>query len=222
MIKVYFAEIGLLEELEVFEAWFASMHPIRKEKILRCKQELDKKRSLLAGILLKMALEREGFVYESLLFEVEAHGRPVLKNVDNLHFSLSHAGDYALCCISDLPVGADIEVMGKSIFEEGKADRMHVMAKKVCSEAEYSEFLEVDVQEKLELFLKYWTRKECYSKAMGEGLRMEFSKIDTILMEDSFWSDWLTKDCFASVYSTQETSIGIELLKIESITDGLK
>jgi len=212
MIKVYFANIELLEEKECFSYWLDVMHPMRKEKVLRCKQEIDKKRSLLAGVLLKIALEKEGFNYEALEFALEPHGRPVIKNVENLYFSLSHAGNYALCCISDKPVGADIESKEKSIFKEEKAERMHIMAKKVLSENEYEKFLTCDVLQKACLFLKYWTRKESYSKALGEGLRMEFSNIDTESMEDMFWSDWLEEACFASIYTSQKNCIRIEFI----------
>ena len=214
MIKVYFANIELLEKKEGFSYWFDAMHPMRKEKVLRCKQEIDKNRSLLAGVLLKIALEKEGLDYETLEFALEEHGRPVLKNIENLYFSLSHAGNYALCCISNQPVGADMESKEKAIFKEEKAERMHTMAKKVLSENEYEEFLRCDETQKACLFLQYWTRKESYSKAFGEGLRMDFSSIDTESMIDVFWSDWLEKDCFASIYTSQEAGREIEFHRI--------
>ncbi len=215
MVKVYFANIELINEPEIFSSWFECMNRIRKEKILRYKQEVDKKRSLLAGILLKLALEREGFCYEKLEFDLEAHGRPIIKHADNIYFSLSHAGSYALCCISDHQVGADMEGTEKAIFKEEKAERMSVMAKKILSEIEYERFQKCDVKEKVSLFLKYWTCKESYSKAIGEGLRMEFSKIDTVLMEEAFWSDWLEEDCFVSIYTEQEREI--EFVKITDL-----
>lgn len=209
MIKVYFASTKLLEEPEMFEYWFEKMNAMRKSKILQCRQEQDKKRSLLAGILLRHALEQEGLNYDTLEFEIREHGKPALKSVEGIEFSISHAGNYALCCISDQGVGADIEVMEKSIFQNENPDKLCRMAKKILSETEYTVFSNSDSKKKKSIFLKYWTRKESYSKALGKGLNMDFSKIDTEGFQDSFWSDWIYEDCFASVYTQKETCVGM-------------
>ena len=214
MIKVYVANIELLNEEELFSKWFACMHPMRQEKVLRCKQELDKKRSLLTGILLKTALETEGYVYENLDFSVEEHGKPVIKNLENIHFSLSHAGDYALCCISNQPVGADVESMSKAVFQEEKAERIQLMAKKVLSKAEYECFQKCETSQKVQLFLKYWTRKESYSKVFGEGLRMNFADIDTEHRNAFYWSEWLDEEHFVSICTAEEKCLDVELHKV--------
>ena len=214
MIKVYFANIELLDEPELFSEGLECMHPMRQKKVLQCKQEIDKKRSLLAGILLKIALEAEGYVYEKLDFAIEEHGKPVIKNEDNLYFSLSHAGVYALCCISNQPVGVDLEVCAKSIFMAEKRDRLHAVARKMLSRAEYERFEQADTRQQVQLFLKYWTCKESYSKALGEGLRMKFSDIDTEQMGEVFWSEWLEEDVFLSVYAQPGSESKKELYKI--------
>lgn len=217
MVKVYFADIELLKEPEVFAFWFEKMNKIRQNKILKCKQEQDKKRSLLAGILLMFALEQEGLSYEALEFETNEHGKPILKSVEGIEFSLSHAGNYALCCISDEAIGADIEVLEKRIFQEEKEDDLNRMAAKILSESEYELFAGSDFEKKRRLFLKYWTRKESYSKALGMGLGMDFSKIDTESFKDSFWSDWIYEDCFVSVYTRKENCIDITFRMISNL-----
>ena len=151
------------------------------------------------------------------MFEVEEHGRTVLKNVENVCFSLSHAGDYALCCISDCMIGADMECSSKLIFQEAKSKNLQMMAQKVFSTSEYERFEKSDEQTRVQLFLKYWTRKESYSKAFGEGLRMDFSKIDTEEMQDLFWSDWLEEDCFVSIYMGESSSKEIAFYKISNL-----
>ena len=217
MIKVYFANVELLNESERFAKGLEVVHPVRQKKVLRCKQEMDKKRSLLAGLLLKLALEEEGFVYETLDFALEVHGKPVIKNAENVFFSLSHTGKYACCCISDQPIGVDIEGKEKSFFKEEKVERLYAMAKKTLSEKEYEKFWDCDDAMKVQLFLKYWTRKESYSKSLGEGIRMDFSNIDTESMENAFWSDWLEEDCFVSIYSAQGNCTGVKIQKISEL-----
>lgn len=214
MIKVYFANTELLHESEVFAKCFEVVHPMRQKKVLRHKLLQDRRRSLLAGLLLKLALEREGLCYEQLDFEIEIYGKPVLKNVKDLHFSLSHAGDLALCCISDQIVGVDVEGISKSIFKTENIERMQVVGKKMFSEVECAKFEQGDEEQKIQMFLNYWTRKESYSKALGEGLRMKFSDIDTENMGNVFWSDWLEKDYFISIYSMQNECTDIEFHQI--------
>lgn len=214
MIKVYYANIELLRDEGECKIWFKKMQPLRKEKILRCKQEQDKKRSLLAGILLKHALEQEGLCYENLVFEVQKHGKMVLKSPGGYEFSLSHAGNYALCCISSRIVGADIETKERLLFKENAKGRLDAMAKKVLCPGEYEFFLKAKAEEKAELFLKYWCRKESYSKALGTGLQMDFSKIDTEEMDFCFWSDWLDENCFFSIYAEDELT-DIEIYHIK-------
>ena len=216
MIKIYYANIELLEEQEQCEIWFEKLHHLRKEKIMRCKQTQDQKRSLLAGILLKIALEQEGFLYEDVVFEVQKYGKTVLKSVDGYTFSISHAGEFVLCCISSQLVGADIEVREKAVFKEQAKARLGQMAKKVLSPMEYELFSQAGDEEKISLFLKYWTRKESYSKALGYGLQMDFSKIHTEEMEHFFWSDWLEKDCFVSVYAENDLT-DIKVLRLQEL-----
>ena len=215
MIKVYFANTALLENAEQFEKWLCQMHPARKEKIEKCRQVQDKVRSLLAGVLLRYALEQEGLTYENLEFGIAEHGKPVLKSAPDIHFSISHAGNYALCCISDQIVGADIEVMEKRIFE--KEEQLCKVAQKVLSETENKLFFNSNFEKKKQLFLKFWTRKESYSKTVGKGLGMDFSKIDTECCEGTFWSEWLETDCFVSVYTQKESCVGITMQQLMSL-----
>ena len=53
-------------------------------------------------------------------------------------------------------------------------------------------------EEKDELFLQFWTRKECYSKADGRGLGIGLNQIKTDW--DGFYSKWLDDETFLSMY----------------------
>ena len=200
MLKYYCANIGLLEDEAVFEKWFEKMNMQRKEKILRCKKDADKKRSLMAGILLKYALEKEGLCYETLEFSNTSDGKPVLVSDPEIHFSISHSNEYVGCLIGDSEIGLDIEYKYKSLFAEGKEYRLEHMAKKSLAPTEWERFSECTKQEKERLYLEYWTKKESYSKAIGKGLRMDFSQIDTETNPKEYWSVWTTDDYCVSIY----------------------
>lgn len=200
-----------------FEYRFWQMHPGRQEKIRKCRQKEDQKRSLLAGVLLRHALLEEGIDYTNAVFGENAYGRPVIENTDGIYFSLSHAGACAVCAISDSPIGVDIESADKVLFQNGQEKRLSVLAKKAFSENEYKVFASADESGRNELFLRYWTQKESCSKACGKGMAMDFSKIDTIVMEEKFRSEWLNTDVFMSIYSSAMERENVMLHEITEI-----
>ena len=212
MLKLYYANIGLLEDEQVFQHVLEKVSIQRRKKVLRCMQEKDKRRSLLAGYLLRIALEREGLVYEGLSFSQAEKGKPVILELPQLFFSLTHAGVYAACVISNQPVGVDIETKDKSLFYDEKTSQLVSVAKKVLTQEEWQRFERADNQTKMELFLRFWTRKESYSKADGRGLGLELNQIDTD--KDTFYSKWLDENALLSVYTEKGT---VAELQIEEI-----
>lgn len=215
MLKCYFAEIALVEDPQVFELWMQKVNIQRREKVLRCKNEKDRQRSLMAGILLRYALENEGISYENAVFSKTKEGKPFLES-NELYFSLSHAGDYAVCVISDdTPVGIDIECLDRSVFQDEKKHRLHFLAKKCLSQSEWGRF-ELS-EENPKLFLEYWTKKEAYSKAVGKGLGMEFSGIDTERYKEQYWTLWKKDKYCISIY--QNTNSYADLVMEELFGD---
>lgn len=196
MLKLYYANIEQLHDENLFLALFEKVNTQRREKILRCKNENDKHRSLLAGYLLRIATECEGMKYEDMLFSMEEAGKPFIQNVPFIHYSLSHAGSYAVCLISDRSVGVDIETKTKKVFEH--EEQMENIAKKILSEKENETFVNCMNTKKAELFLQFWTRKESYSKADGRGLGIGLNQVNT--ESDRFFSKWLDTDTYLSIY----------------------
>ncbi len=181
MLKLYYGHIRLVKDQQVFDKWLEKMNNERREKVLRCKNEVDKQRSLLAGILLNFGVENDRF--EKQIF-----------------YSISHSGNYVICVLSDRRVGVDIENKFRSIFSEAKEERLNKIAKKCLTMAEEIQYLSSDEEEKVDLLLRFWTRKESYSKAIGKGLALDFSTIDTKKMDALFWSGWLEEGYFCSLY----------------------
>jgi len=213
MLKLYYANIDLIQEESVFCELLEKVNIQRREKVLRCKHEKDKLRSLLAGYLLRTALEREGFVYDELEFLIDTNGKPALKSVPEVFFSLSHAGEYAVCLISDRNVGMDVETKTKPLFKEGKKDKIVAIAEKILSNQEWEQFTNAANEEATELFLQLWTRKECYSKADGKGLKIELNAIET--NTDRFFSKWLDENSCLSIYVEDGNFLD---LQIEEVT----
>lgn len=123
------------------------------ERINRLSEE-DKKRTLTGRILLCELILR---LYGKTDFDVKAgkNGKPEL---DFCHFNISHSGKYAVCAVSDVPVGIDIEKM----TDFKRRERYMLFSKE---ESDY-----VNEAESTERFYTLWTMKEAYIKAVGGTL----------------------------------------------------
>lgn len=95
------------------------------------------------------------------------HGRPALAGDTTLAFSLSHAGDAALCAVSGgAPVGADIEERDP----RRSGDRLDGLIGQLHpgERAAIAALPEEELRERA--FMSCWVRKEAYLKGIGTGL----------------------------------------------------
>ena len=95
-----------------------------------------------------------------------AHGKPELSGGTGVHFNLSHAGDYAAAVFDDGAVGIDVEQVRRV--------NVNVMRRQFTAEENAYLLSEPDA------FLRLWTRKESYCKAVGEGLHLPLSSFDVL------------------------------------------
>lgn len=196
MIKLYLADIGQLDTSQKFDSYLCKVNAQRRMKVLRCKNEDDQKRSLLAGVLLKYAIEQEGYCYEGVEFGISEEGKPYLVSIPRLFFSLSHSGKYAICAIADCNIGVDVECAQRFLLRND--DKLDSVARKILSSEEFIFFESASTEERKEIFLKNWTRKEAVSKAVGKGLAMDFAKICE--PDEKFFSFWLEEEHYISLY----------------------
>ena len=141
------------------------------------RREDDKKRSVCGCLLAFRALgEFLGCDEKNVTFSYDENGRPVSENA---FLSISHAGDFAVCAVSDKPVGIDAEVLRRI---KPRA------ALRVCTENELRYIFgenadrdnlpdEADEETSLR-FLEIWTKKEAYGKMLGCGILYEMDKTD--------------------------------------------
>lgn len=213
MLKLYYANTDLIANEDVFHNLLNKMNKQRSRKVLRCKNEEDKLCSLLAGVLLRYALEEQGFVYEKLEFSVTQEGKPTLDSHPEMFFSLSHSGKRAVCLLSDKPIGVDVENKHRRLLEVGREACLMRVVGRSFNVQEHIEYMSASEEERRELFLKYWTRKEAVSKAEGKGLALDFSKIEE--PEEKFISFWLDEDYYVSIYQEEKLEPGEELIMEE-------
>ncbi len=89
------------------------------------------------------------------------------------HISITDTKNYWACALSDYPVGLDMEESGR-VIKPDIARRFHK------DEQEYLAALSEGSREWTAEFLSVWTRKEAYSKLLGKGLRLGFSRFSVL------------------------------------------
>ncbi|MBE6718409.1 MAG: hypothetical protein E7574_04045 [Ruminococcaceae bacterium] len=107
---VYITNITPLLKPDVYKYYYDKTDINRQQKADKLILPIDKARSIGLGALLRFAIEDStDYKYENLSFKTMENGKPYIEG-NPFYFSLSHSGDYAVCAISDTPVGIDIEL----------------------------------------------------------------------------------------------------------------
>ena len=113
-------------------------------------------------------------------FEYQPRGKPLLgaKFADQgLLFNLSHSQDLALLGVSyQHQIGVDLEYVRTMSDLEG-------LAKRFFSAREYEYLRLFSHEEQQQIFFRYWTCKEAYLKATGDGL-MQLEEIEISLTQN--------------------------------------
>ena len=131
----------------------------RREQALRYKNEQGQRLCVSAYLLLKHALKEQEGITENPIFEFGPHGKPSIVGHPELHFSLSHCREAAVCVLSRSPIGIDVESLGR--YREA-------VARYVMSNSEMQRIKQAANPE-LE-FVRLWTMKESLLKLTGKGI----------------------------------------------------
>lgn len=140
-----------------------------------------------------------------LRFDYTTKGKPLLATnagSATLSFNLSHSGAFVLYAITlNRNIGIDIEHLSHEVS-------FMQIAQRFFSQGEISLLEGTDKNNMHELFFRYWTRKEAFLKAMGEGISFPMEKVDVSLINGTDLSPvtlvgderesarWYVKDLF--------------------------
>ena len=176
MVYTYYIDVTQLENEVLFHDKLNLLSPFRQQKIALLKHEKDKNRSLGAGIALDHALETYGLREKSVEYEFGEWGKPSLKYHPNIHFSLSHSGNYAICSIGDKPMGNDIELI--------KQGRLKVADRFFAKEELDWMYAVEDEEEITQRMFRIWTMKESFLKATGMGISLPLHDFAVVMDEE--------------------------------------
>jgi 4'-phosphopantetheinyl transferase len=127
------------------------------------------------GLLRKLLADYTKIESDRITFEYSKNGKPYLSekfSKEKIRFNLSQSNNYALLAFScEREIGVDIE----QIYEFADMDKI---AGQVFSTKEIAVLRSFPESKKKDVFFIFWTRKESYVKAIGEGLSSALDTID--------------------------------------------
>ncbi len=130
------------------------------------------------GILRSILSRYLGVDPRAVRFHYQSHGKPVLGpgfEGSGIQFNVSHSEDLAIYAVSRCRVGVDVERV------RPMPDALSV-AQSVFSAREIATLLGLPDDHERELaFLRCWTRKEAFVKALGQGLTVPLDCFDVAL-----------------------------------------
>ena len=177
MNRVYIIDINNLKKSYSYEEIYNKVSSYRKNKTDKLMFEKDKWLSLGVEYLLMQALNDLEIDYSKIDIDLAENKKPILKNIENVFFNLSHSKDMAMCAISSKEIGCDIQV---------KLDNSLEIADRFFNKEEVDLIGQKEtLEEKKDLFYRLWTLKESYSKALGLGLNIGLAEFNIQLNNDN-------------------------------------
>jgi 4'-phosphopantetheinyl transferase len=155
--------ININSNLLALDHFLSVMHPdeiARANKYLRIN---DKNRFIVSRGALRYILGKYLQLPPDLIeFNIGGNKKPYVANAGktDLHYNVSHSGDWVLLAVSNSALGADVEFINQSFSYMDVIDD-HFSIEEVAY---------IKQNKSVERFFMLWTRKEALTKATGKGL----------------------------------------------------
>lgn len=115
---------------------------------------------------------------DAIPFYYGINGKPFVKSIDNIQFSVSHSMDFFVeAFIQDKAIGVDVEFLNRE-FDLDKLSGF------LLTSNELQKFQSSYVNARSEHFINCWTRKEAVLKAMGSGFSFPPSQLEVSFLKD--------------------------------------
>lgn len=170
------ASVKPLEDITVYESALKIVSEERRRKAEKFCFASDRRLSVGAELLLQKAIKLANLPEKPLRFAFGSEGKPYLLEYDEVHFNLSHAGEYVLCALSGREVGCDLEPVRQIDLK---------VARQFFTSEETAQILrQPDEEAQWNCFYRLWTLKESFLKATGKGLKLDLNSFSVTLKEN--------------------------------------
>ncbi len=158
MTEVTIANCSCFTNQELFFKGMEVVSHDRQKKVNQAKSLQGKIQRLGAGVLLNHVLKKQNLSERDMEYSVDSFGKPVFSNCSDLHFNLSHSGDWVICALSDRQVGADVQVISE--YQKRIAERCF-------SQQDVAYLMKLSGEVQNREFTRLWARKEARVKYFG-------------------------------------------------------
>ncbi len=176
-----YANIKMLERDDAFRHFLSELPKERRQRISSISARGSARRSLGAWTLMYRCLsDLCGFDGRGARVAYGPHGKPFFPDYPDIHFNLSHSGDYCLAALSaggsagghvgltGAEAGSGIEV-GCDVQERRENGRNDSIARRFFTPEERSALSNGSD------FASIWARKEAFLKLTGDGVARDMS-----------------------------------------------
>lgn len=159
MTDIYYIKL----EYDQLDSWISFFERnVSAERIAQSqkyKYKEDKLRNLLGEVLVVYAMSKSFGMKINVPFKRNCYGKPYINQ--EVHFNLSHSGEFVICAVDNSPVGIDIERIAPINFTQ------------FSNFFSSDELIKIkglkDESKALMMFYSLWVLKESYIKYTGEG-----------------------------------------------------
>jgi len=173
MVDVWYACVEDLLACDSYENHCRILSRRERERIERFALPRVRDESLAARLLVRHALSSYADVRPMDWIFAEANrGKPFVKSPwpNFSSFNLAHSANLVVCAVAaEGEIGVDVESLDR--VTTGIA-----LAKRFFAPAEVQQLVRMPVHLQREFFLRIWTLKESYIKAIGDGLLMPLDR----------------------------------------------
>jgi 4'-phosphopantetheinyl transferase len=181
-VHLYLVDTTVVSTADHVRRHLAELQPDEVERYGRFRFDADRHEYLVTRALSRAVLSR--YVDrppESWRFVRTEHGRPLIAGAEAdqavrwISFSLSNTRGLVACAVArERAVGVDVEGLARH-------GDLLPLASRVLSALELAELRSCPAVKQGDRFLDYWTLKEAYLKARGEGLSLPLEAVSVLL-----------------------------------------
>ena len=201
-----FTEIESVSELDLAGLW-PLLSEQRAKRVDRYRYFKDRKLSALAYILLRYALIEEKGLDEKIEFDFGPYGKPFIKGMPELQFSLSHSASGVVCGLANTPIGVDIADVDLRNLDCIKS-AMHPSEREIIRSSD----------NQARAFARFWALKESYLKYIGTGIDSSIACLNFSLFDENVFDYRLAKMQVINNEKSVITAYCAELLPVRTLT----
>lgn len=169
-VHIWYTLPPLLNDFLLIQSYHAMMSDAETTQYHRFHFERHRHQHLVTRALVRTTLSR--YVVgtpQSWNFISNSYGKPEVvlpKNSSKIRFNLSHTDGVVACAVTlDDDIGVDVESLDRAVSVQSLAQRFFSLK-------ESQALLRLPLEEQSQRFFDYWTLKEAYVKAKGQGISL--------------------------------------------------